>query len=220
MWTRWSRTAPESMPWRQGWHNLARLTNRRNHADLAVVGDRTLAVWVGWGFYYFTAYSVGLLERVGRIDYKVIDGEWIYIAFSYKNGFAKGIVIMGERPEELNLEVKQVAIMDYLRFYVGKEFGYKFFNGHLFGVILRLGEGAFMTKEKAKEIALGEWRVPQNFRASQTRRTIPLIEEKKSVAVNIEAKSVMIEAEVAAGKREYSLSGWARWVDTPGIGFW
>jgi len=54
-------------------------------------------------------------------------------------------------------------VVDYLRFVVGKEFGYQFFNGHIYNPHLNLGDGAFITKDKAKELAIGELKIPDDF---------------------------------------------------------
>lgn len=146
---------------RAPWHTLARLTNRRNHADLAVPGDRTLAAWIGWGFYYFAAYSKGINEKVDKIPYKVLDGEWNYVTFSYKKGSARGVVVFnGKEPVEVNIAVEQNLVNDYLRLIVGKEFGYQFFNGHYWNIQLRLGDGAFLTKDQARDLASGQQKLP------------------------------------------------------------
>lgn len=57
VWSRWSRTGPKNMPNKYEFHSLARFTTNRNHKDLQMK-DRTLAVWVGTGFYHFTTYTI------------------------------------------------------------------------------------------------------------------------------------------------------------------
>jgi len=57
VWTRWSRTGPKNMPVKSEFHSLARFTTNRNHKDIGMK-DRTLAVWVGTGFYHFTTYTI------------------------------------------------------------------------------------------------------------------------------------------------------------------
>jgi hypothetical protein len=52
------RTAPVFLPVKAVWHNLARLTINKNHGD-GGMGDRALAIWVGAGYYHFTAYTPG-----------------------------------------------------------------------------------------------------------------------------------------------------------------
>lgn len=97
LWTRWMRTTPEVLPMRKTWHSMGRLTMNRNHQDLVKEGDRGLAVWVGWGFYYFSACYLGGNEKVERINYKKMEGEWVFISFTYKeNKGAKGVVYYAE----------------------------------------------------------------------------------------------------------------------------
>ena len=43
---------------RAPWSIIARLSKNADYAD-ARVGDRTLAVWLGDGFYHFTTYDGG-----------------------------------------------------------------------------------------------------------------------------------------------------------------
>lgn len=37
---------------------LSRLTTNDNFGDITNLGDRTLAIWVGRGYYYFTTYDI------------------------------------------------------------------------------------------------------------------------------------------------------------------
>jgi hypothetical protein len=57
LWSRWSRTGPKNLATKQDFHSLARFTTNRNHKD-AQMKDRTLAVWIGEGFYHFTTYNI------------------------------------------------------------------------------------------------------------------------------------------------------------------
>jgi hypothetical protein len=57
LWSRWSRTGPKGMPVKKEFHSLARFTTNRNHGDIGMK-DRTLAVWIGAGFYHFTTYTI------------------------------------------------------------------------------------------------------------------------------------------------------------------
>ena len=57
VWSRWSRTGPKNMPTKQEFHSLARFTTNKNHKDIQMK-DRTLAVWIGAGFYHFTTYTL------------------------------------------------------------------------------------------------------------------------------------------------------------------
>jgi hypothetical protein len=40
------------------WMGLGRLTTNRNNGDLTKLGDRTLGVWIGRGYYHFATYDV------------------------------------------------------------------------------------------------------------------------------------------------------------------
>lgn len=57
LWTRWLQTTPKRVLNKQPWHTLIRLTNQRNLNDMTNMGDRTLAIWIGKGFYHFTTYD-------------------------------------------------------------------------------------------------------------------------------------------------------------------
>lgn len=37
---------------------VSRLTVNKNWNDASKLGDRTLAIWVGAGFYHFTTYNI------------------------------------------------------------------------------------------------------------------------------------------------------------------
>lgn len=216
------RSGPDELPFRAPWHNIARLTVRRNHSDLTAPGDRTLAAWVGWGFSYFAAYSIGVNERVDRVNYQVIDGQWNFISFSYKKAQAKGVVWFSElnQIKEANIPGKQSLIQDYMRFIVRKEFGYKFFNGHLARIQLRLGDGAFLDMDGAQTLATGELKLPDEYKFKQDRKTVPLEKEKKVRKQNDKPTVIEIKKEDALGRNEYAISGWAKQNDFPSIGPW
>ena len=71
-------------------------------------GDRTLAIWLGKGFYHFTTYSHKYANIVHNIDHPVdIEGLWTFIYYShnlYKKEsvamikFGEGKVIKGVIP--------------------------------------------------------------------------------------------------------------------------
>jgi hypothetical protein len=83
MWTKWMRTAPTYLAVKAPWHSLSRLTQNRNHKD-ATMGDRTLAIWIGAGYYHFTAYSLKTANNIMNVEYENhLDGEWNYIHFGY-----------------------------------------------------------------------------------------------------------------------------------------
>lgn len=57
LWARWSRTGPKNMPKKSEFHSLARFTTNKNHKDIGMK-DRTLALFIGPGFYHFTTYTL------------------------------------------------------------------------------------------------------------------------------------------------------------------
>jgi hypothetical protein len=91
-WLRWSRTGPKNLPFRVVWHNIARLTSRKNHGDLSAPGDRLLAAWLYVNSYYFSHSPKGVGELVTHIPWKIVDGEWNFISISYKKGEVKAYV--------------------------------------------------------------------------------------------------------------------------------
>jgi len=60
MWTRWLWNGPKSkLVNKPPWTGLARLTLNANYeGDARAYGDRTLAIWVGGGYYHFTTYGL------------------------------------------------------------------------------------------------------------------------------------------------------------------
>lgn len=59
-WTRWLWNGYKAKLTNKGpWTGLSRLTINENYeGDARVLGDRTLAIWVGLGFYQFTTYGL------------------------------------------------------------------------------------------------------------------------------------------------------------------
>lgn len=66
---------------------IARMTINENNGDLTNLGDRTLAVFIGRGYYHFTTYDL-ITNDVNvnqNIDYDTfLDNRWVYIYFGYK----------------------------------------------------------------------------------------------------------------------------------------
>lgn len=62
---------------------MARVTKNTQLAD-AGLGDRTLALWLGKGFYHFTTYHGGNPNAVNNINHPLdIEGVWTFIYHSH-----------------------------------------------------------------------------------------------------------------------------------------
>lgn len=65
------------------WYIVSRMSNNGKPAD-AGMGDRTLAIWQGQGYYHFTTYSLPNKNNlVANINYGDIEGLWTFIYYSY-----------------------------------------------------------------------------------------------------------------------------------------
>jgi hypothetical protein len=84
-WSRWSRTAPKYLFPKAPWHSIARFTVNRNHGDIGFK-DRTLATWLGVGFYHFATYSLPSEPNLSKnMPYNAnLEGQWNYIYFGYQ----------------------------------------------------------------------------------------------------------------------------------------
>ena len=84
---------------------VARLTINENNADVTNLGDRTLAVFIGRGYYHFATYDL-ITNDVNvnyNIDYETfLDNRWVYVYFGYKEtnekvGTAIGYLIYSDK---------------------------------------------------------------------------------------------------------------------------
>lgn len=65
------------------WLFMARLTKNEKLNDIGV-GDRTLALWFGRGFYHFTTYSGGNANLIKNVNFLPdIEGVWTFIYHSH-----------------------------------------------------------------------------------------------------------------------------------------
>lgn len=88
MWTRWLYNGyTGKVVQKAPWHGLSRFTVNRGFGDVASHGDRTLAIWIGQGYYHFTTHDT-ITNRVNyyqNIDYGLeLDNNWVYVYFCYK----------------------------------------------------------------------------------------------------------------------------------------
>jgi hypothetical protein len=65
-------------------------------------------------------------------------------------------------------------------------------------------------------IASGELQLPSEAKYDQTRKTIEIVKDR----VPGGGTGREFEIKETEGKEEYSISGWAKWIDMPSIGPW
>jgi hypothetical protein len=140
---------------------VSRLTINENNGDLTNLGDRTLAVFIGRGYYHFATYDL-ITNDVNvnqNIDYDTfLDNRWVYIYFGYKEkqpnvGSVVGFILYQDKlvkktdfPGVLHKRVK-----DFIHFQVGSantaRNEYANFNGQITQVMFALGKGAAVSDE-------------------------------------------------------------------------
>jgi hypothetical protein len=207
---------------------LTRLTINANYeGDARALGDRTLAIWVGAGFYHFTTYGIApeSVNFWNNVNYDVqLDGRWNYIYFSYKRfawdkGRALGFVafngdtIRSTTYGELN--ILHFPIADYLYFAVGSSGAklvknYNRFNGEVSNIVLRFGEGAYLgTPENLKAFMTAEAPIPEVPKLERVEKVIGegIVDIKRAEG---EVKPIEFPDEFA-NQIEYSVSLWYRW---------
>jgi len=65
------------------WYIVSRLTKNPGTGDIGL-GDRTLAIWQGQGYYQFATFNVkGQPNLVQNVEYGDIEGVWTFVYFSY-----------------------------------------------------------------------------------------------------------------------------------------
>lgn len=154
-------TTPKRLIDKQPWHTVIRLCNTKKYEDLAALGNRVLAIWVGKGFYYFTTYDkkTGRPDVVSRANYDDnLEGHWNYIYYSYsmKESKAVGFVVYGEYEKKFDkIEFPDMIhnpLTSYARVRVGaKEFSYSPFNGMIYGLRIYFGAGYIPSIEQLRE---------------------------------------------------------------------
>lgn len=58
-WSKFLFNGPSKLLVKPDWMGMTRLTVNRDYTDASKPGDRTLAIWVGRGYYHFTTYTTG-----------------------------------------------------------------------------------------------------------------------------------------------------------------
>jgi hypothetical protein len=84
MWTRFVWNGDVKLLDKPAWMGLTRMTTNRNYKDATSAGDRTLAIWVGAGFYLFTTYTTDNVNVYANVDYGMnLDGQWNFVYYCY-----------------------------------------------------------------------------------------------------------------------------------------
>lgn len=74
-WCKFLYNGPSKVLAKPDWMGLSRLTVNRDYTDLSKPGDRTLAIWVGRGYYHFTTYTTGNNNAIQNVNYDTfLDG--------------------------------------------------------------------------------------------------------------------------------------------------
>jgi hypothetical protein len=85
-WCKYLTAIPKRILNKPAWIQLARLTINRDHKDMSKVGDRTLAIWIGRGYYHFTTYNLNnnVVNNVQNVNYDYsLEGVWNFVYYSY-----------------------------------------------------------------------------------------------------------------------------------------
>ncbi len=95
-WFRYLTTRPKRLySNKPAWMALARFTVNENNGDIGI-GDRTLAIFIGKGFYHFTTYNLrgqipNVYENVNYGDQ--LEGVWTFFYYSYGEEIATAWVV-------------------------------------------------------------------------------------------------------------------------------
>jgi len=111
---------------------MARVTKNEKLADIGV-GDRTLALWLGKGYYHFTTYNGGNPNLIHNVGHPVdIEGLWTFIYHSHSIADKQSIVFVKFGDEKLIKAVigAEHTTPAYLKFYLGgNNINYAAYNG-------------------------------------------------------------------------------------------
>jgi hypothetical protein len=85
-WFRYLTTYPQRLVKKPQWLQLARFSSNEEVEDAKNMGDRTLAVFIGAGFYHFTTYNlvgpkVNVFQNVPYDNH--LEGVWSFIHYSF-----------------------------------------------------------------------------------------------------------------------------------------
>lgn len=148
------------------WSFVSRLTRNQQLADIGV-GDRTLAIWLGRGFYHFCTTNGGNPNDVRNVNHPAdIEGLWTFIYFSHSlNDKQTAIFARFGNEKLIKVIVPAVHVVpSYLKFYLGgNNMNYAAFNGQFSDVIFSTGKGAFKNQDADIEKLLETLKKPADF---------------------------------------------------------
>lgn len=119
------------------------------------MGDRSLAIFMGRGYYHFTTYNIGRgkLVESDNIEYGGdLEGVWSFIYFSFDQDVecATGLIRFpgGVRRVSMN-NIRHKPLNDYVVFRLGRQFNYLGVNGIIQRLNVILGEGSYVGDEES-----------------------------------------------------------------------
>lgn len=160
---------------------MARLTKNEKLGDVGV-GDRTLALWLGRGYYTFTTYSGGNANIWKNINHPVdIEGVWtfVYHSHSLTQKQSTAFLKFGDSKIEKLVVAATHTVPTYLRFYLsGSQFTYVPFNGQFSDLMLSVNKGVFIPDEESLEKLLQKVKKPSDFNLKLGTETV--VDKKQS----------------------------------------
>lgn len=127
-----------------------------------------MTTFIGKGSYVFATYSGDTVSTSKNIDYgEQLDGHWNYIFFCYKRKAQRAIsYVLFSLTKEIKVQsfsdIDHDPINKFVRFYSGKEFSYKSFNGKMSSLLVRIGPGAFIgSADELSTLVEGNSRKPE-----------------------------------------------------------
>lgn len=104
------------------------------------IGDRTLAIWQGRGYYHFTTYNNGNPNNINNVPFPAqLDGVWTFIYYSHNLDKKQAISFVKYGDADF---IRNVIPADHtpprvLKFYLGgQHIVYKGFNGQFSDIIV------------------------------------------------------------------------------------
>jgi hypothetical protein len=85
-WCRYLTASQKRLVKKPAWMLLSRFTVNKEYSDMKDLGDRTLTIFIGKGFYHFTTYNINnnAVNNIQNVDYgNNLEGAWNFIYFSY-----------------------------------------------------------------------------------------------------------------------------------------